>query len=114
MISRRTVDARERARRLDPSIRKSIRFYDARHWWPTIFLIRRFKTALLGQMSEVRDAAAMQVIKNQMGHAHLITTYNHYLDLARVLLLAHEGFVHELVTNPSKTIEQYLDSPTLL
>jgi integrase len=114
MISRRTVDARNRARRLDPSIRKSIRFYDARHWWPTIFLIQRFKKALLGQMSEVRDAAAMQVIKSQMGHAHLITTYNHYIDLARVVLLAHEGFVHELVTNPSKTIEHYLDSPTLL
>ncbi|VVP13936.1 hypothetical protein PS900_03491 [Pseudomonas fluorescens] len=114
MISRRTVAARERAQKLDPSIRQSVRFYDARHWWPTIFLIRRFKKGLLGQMSEVRDAAAMQVIKDQMGHAHLITTYNHYLDLARVVMLAHEGFVHELVTNPSKNIERYLESPTLL
>lgn len=114
MISRRTVDARNRARAMDPSIRKSTRFYDARHWWPTIFLINRFKKSLLGQMSEVRDAAAMQVIKDQMGHSHLITTYNHYLDLARIVLLAHEGFVHELVTYPSKTIEQYLDSGSLL
>jgi integrase len=114
MISRRTVAARERARKDDPSIRKSVRFYDARHWWPTIFLIQRFKHGLKGQISEVRDAAAMQVIKNQMGHAHLITTYNHYLDLARVVLLAHEGFVNEVATNPSKTIEEFLESPTLL
>ncbi|BCS45651.1 MULTISPECIES: site-specific integrase [Pseudomonas syringae group genomosp. 2] len=114
MISRRTVAARELARKKDPSIRESVRFYDARHWWPTIFLIRRFKHGLKGQMSEVRDAAAMQVIKDQMGHRHLITTYNHYLDLARILLLAHEGFVNELVTQPSKTIEQFLESPTLV
>lgn len=49
MISRRTVAARERARAQEPSIRKSIRFYDARHWWPTIFLIQRFKHGLKGR-----------------------------------------------------------------
>lgn len=114
MISRRTVDARKRARDKDSSIRAAVRFYDARHWWPTIFLIKRFDKALLGQMSEVRDAAAMQVLKNQMGHTHLITTYNHYLDLARVVMLAHEGFVQELVSKPSETIEEYLESPKLL
>ncbi|WP_093469605.1 hypothetical protein [Pseudomonas sp. NFR16] len=65
-------------------------------------------------MSEVRDAAAMQVIKDQMGHTHLITTYNHYLDLARLVLLAHEGFVKEVATHPSKTVEEFLESPTLL
>ena len=114
MISRRTVAARARARASDPSIRKSIRFYDARHWWPTKFLIQRFKGGLLGQMSEVRDAAAMQVIKNQMGHKHLITTYNHYVDHARVILRAHMGLVNELVTHPSETVEQFLVSPSLL
>lgn len=112
MISRRTVAARARARRLDPSIRNSICFYDARHWWPTKFLIQRFKRALLGELSEVRDAAAMQALRDQMGHAHIITTYDHYIDVARLLLLAHEGFVHELVTNPGQNVEQFLESPT--
>lgn len=65
-------------------------------------------------MSEVRDAAAMQVIKNQMGHKHLITTYNHYVDHARVILRAHMGLVNELVTHPSETVEQFLVSPSLL
>lgn len=111
MISRRTTAAKEGARKLDPSIRESLCFYDARHWWPTIFLIRRFKKALLGELSEVRDVAAMQVLKDQLGHTHLITTYNHYLDLARVLLLAHEGFVNEVVTNPGQNVEQFLQSP---
>lgn len=111
MISGRSNDAKTRARRLDPSIRKSLRFYDARHWWPTIFLIRRFKSALLGELSEVRDAAAMQVLKQQMGHKHIITTYNHYLDLARVLLLAHEGYVNELFSNPDQSVQQFLEAP---
>ncbi|AXA68184.1 hypothetical protein CE139_21070 [Pseudomonas oryzihabitans] len=65
----------------------------------------------MGELSEVRDAAAMQVLKQQMGHKHIITTYNHYLDLARVLLLAHEGYVNELFTNPDQSVQQFLDAP---
>lgn len=113
MISRRTFDARDAARRLDPSIRASVRFYDSRHWWPTMFLIKRFQKALLGELSQVRDFAAMQVLKNQMGHSKLITTYNHYVDVARVILLSHEGIVNELVKNPSQTVSQFLKSPSL-
>lgn len=111
MIRSRSNAAKNRARKLDPSIRESLCFYDARHWWPTIFLIRRFNKALLGELSEVRDAAAMQVLKQQMGHRRIITTYNHYLDLARLLLLAHEGYVNELFKNPRQSVEQFLESP---
>ncbi|MBC3492424.1 site-specific integrase [Pseudomonas taiwanensis] len=111
MISRRTVAARKNARALDPTISRSIKFYDTRHWWPTMYLIKYFGKNLLGDISEVRDMAAMQVLKNQMGHTFLQTTFNHYIDVARMMLLAHEGFLNELLTNPSQSVQEFLVSP---
>lgn len=111
MITARTVAARKNARSLDPSIRRSIRFYDSRHWWPTMYLIKYFGKKLLGDISEVRDMAAMQVLKEQMGHTFLQTTFNHYIDVARMMLLAHEGFLNELRTNPTQSVQEFLDRP---
>lgn len=111
MVSVRSNAAKRRAINAGSKMRESVCFYDSRHWWPTVFLIKRFKSGLLGQLSEVRDAAAMQVLKTQMGHAKLQTTYEHYVDVARVVLLAHEGFVHELYANPDQSVDQFLESP---
>ncbi|MNH44591.1 hypothetical protein D3C79_1067960 [compost metagenome] len=77
-----------------------------------MYLIKYFGKKLLGDISEVRDMAAMQVLKDQMGHTFLQTTFNHYIDVARMMLLAHEGFLNELLTNPSQSVQEFLVSPS--
>lgn len=111
MIGVRSNAAKKRAFAHGSTMRKSVCFYDSRHWWPTMFLIKRFGSGLLGELSEVKDLAAMQVLKNQMGHSHLITTYEHYVDAARILLLAHQGFVNDLMVNADQTVGQFLKMP---
>lgn len=111
MVSVRSSAAKSKAIRQNLKIRADICFYDSRHWWPTMYLIKRFGSGLLGELSEVKDLAAMQVLKNQMGHSSLITTYEHYVDVARVLLLAHEGYVNELSINADQTVAEFLHEP---
>lgn len=111
MVGARSNAAKERAIRNGSKMRGDVCFYDSRHWWPTMFLIKYFGGKLLDGLSEVKDAAAMQVLKAQMGHAHLHTTFDHYVDVARVLLLAHEGFVNELYINPDQTVSEFLKEP---
>jgi integrase len=111
MVSTRSNAAKNLAIRQGSKMRADVCFYDSRHWWPTKFLIKRFGSKLLGELSEVKDLAAMQVLKRQMGHSSLITTYEHYVDVARVLLLAHEGYVNELYINADQTVEEFLAAP---
>ncbi|VVP22707.1 hypothetical protein PS870_03905 [Pseudomonas fluorescens] len=111
MVATRSTAAKVRAISNGSQMRSDVCFYDSRHWWPTMFLIKRFGPGLLGELSEVKDLAAMQVLKAQMGHAHLHTTYDHYVDVARVLLLAHEGYVNELYINADQTVSEFLSAP---
>ncbi|NMX83556.1 site-specific integrase [Pseudomonas sp. WS 5503] len=111
MISTRSNAAKERAIRNGSQMRADVCFYDSRHWWPTMFLIKRFGSKLLGELSEVKDVAAQQVLKAQMGHSSLHTTYDHYVDVARVILLAHEGYVNELYFNADQTVSEFLEKP---
>lgn len=111
MVSTRSNAAKTLAISRGSKMRADICFYDSRHWWPTMFLIKRFGAKLTGELSEVRDLAAMQVLKNQLGHSDLHTTFEHYVDVARVLLLAHEGFVNELYVNADQTVAEFLDLP---
>jgi integrase len=111
MVSTRSNAAKNLAIRKGSKMRTDVCFYDSRHWWPTMFLIKRFGSKLLGELSEVRDLAAMQVLKRQMGHSNVITTYEHYVDVARVLLLAHEGYVNDLYVNADQTVEEFLNHP---
>lgn len=108
MISSRTYDAKKIGMQSCPGFRDSIKFYDARHWWPTMFLINFFKERLLSEAADVLYLAAAQVLLNQMGHDELSTTFKYYVDMARLVLIAHEGSVHELVTRPSETVEQFV------
>jgi len=97
MVASRANDAKVLAMKKNPTFRKGINFYDARGWWPTMFLIRFFQEEILDVSADAINLAVGQAIKDQMGHANLSTTYKHYIDLARLFVLAHKGRVNDLI-----------------
>lgn len=101
-ISSRTHDAVKKAHKINPSIRNSLDFYQARHWWPTMFLIQFFGDELLTDSAEVLYAAAVTVLENQMGHSDIETTYRYYIDKARILMITKKGLVNDLFNENSK------------
>lgn len=109
MISKRSNDAKLRAMKFYPDFREKITFYEARHWWPTMFALEFFKEKLLDSTSEVLYAAFAEALKNQMGHEDLETTYKYYIDMARLVYSAHQRTVHELLVSPQKTVQEMLD-----
>jgi len=109
MISKRSNDAKLRAMKFYPDFREKITFYEARHWWPTMFALEFFKEKLLDSSSEVLYAAFAEALKNQMGHEDLETTYKYYIDMARLVYSAHQRTVHELLVSPQKTVQEMLD-----
>lgn len=108
-ISSRTHEAKAVAMKHYPQFRESTKFYDARHWWPTMFLVNFFKDKILTNAADTLYLAATEVLVNQMGHEDIDTTYKHYVDMARLLVMAHEGRVHELITEPDETVMQFLE-----
>lgn len=108
-LSRRSNDAKLKAMKSYPDFREKITFYEARHWWPTMFVIEFFKEKLLTDSSEVLYAAFAQALKNQMGHEELETTYEYYIDMARLVYAAQQGSVHELLVNPESSVQEKLD-----
>jgi integrase len=98
MISDATTYAVKKAHNIDPSFRVTNSFYQARHWWPTMMMIQHRGADLLKPVSDVMDAAFAQVLMNQMGHSDIKTTYKHYLDLARVLVITQRGLVNDIIT----------------
>lgn len=109
MISKRSNDAKLRAMKFYPNFREKITFYEARHWWPTMFALEFFKEKLLDSSSEVLYAAFAEALKNQMGHEDLETTYKYYIDMARLVYSAHQRTIHELLVSPQKTVQEMLD-----
>ncbi len=112
-IAVRTNAAKKKAIQKNPSFREAISFYDARHWWPTQFLITFFGDKLLTKTTDVLYAACAEVLKNQMGHESLETTYKHYIDLSRVVLMAHKGMVNEVVSEKGQSVEEFINSINL-
>jgi integrase len=112
MVSSRSNAAKIKAVALDDKFRESITFYESRHWWPTMFLIRYFKEDLLSNSADVMWAACSQVLIDQMGHEDIETTFNHYIDLARVVMLANKGRVTELITNAHDGVHAFIDQVT--
>ncbi len=108
-ISSRTSYAKKLIVSQNIEFRKGLSFYDARHWWPTMFLINFFKDKLLTDSADALYAAAAQVLMSQMGHEDIDTTYKFYVDMARLVLIAHEGLIHELVNQPKETVEEFLE-----
>lgn len=110
MVASRGNHAKVIAQENFPKFRDGITFYSARDWWPTMFLIRFFKEKLLTEASDALYLAVAEVIRNQMGHEDISTTYKHYIDMARLIVIAHEGRVNELVTetyDPVSFISKY-------
>jgi integrase len=107
-IAVRTNAAKRKAIQKNSSFRDSISFYDARHWWPTQFLITFFGDRLLTETTDVLFAACAEVLKNQLGHDSLETTYKHYIDLSRVVLMAHGGMVNEVVSERGESVEEFI------
>jgi integrase len=108
-ISSRTNDAKKIAAAVHPDFRETTTFYEARHWWPTMFLVNFFKDKLLTDAADALYLAAAQVLADQMGHEDINTTYKHYVDLARLMVMAHQGHVHELITEPDETVTEFLE-----
>jgi integrase len=111
MISSRTNAAKIKAKIKHPKFRDNVTFYDARHWWPTIFLIRFYDKKLLTSSADALYLAVSEVICNQMGHEDISTTFKHYVDMARLVMMAHEGKVNEIV-NQSTDHLQFINSYT--
>lgn len=61
-------------------------------------MIQHRGALLLSPAADVLDAAFAQVLTNQLGHESITTTYKHYLDLARVLIMAKDGRVNDIIT----------------
>ena len=104
--------AKKKAMALDDKFRESINFYESRHWWPTMFLIRFFKEDLLSSAADVMWAACGQVLIDQMGHDDIETTFAHYVDMARVVMLANKGRVTELITNSHDGVHAFIEQIT--
>lgn len=90
-ISGRTVSAKKKAMANNRNLRKNIRFYDSRNWWPTQYIIRSFGDDLLKSNEILFNYAVAQVLQRQMGHTFLKTTFDHYIGMARVILSMHQG-----------------------
>jgi integrase len=88
-ISQRTTAAKKKALKLNPKLRANLRFYDARDWWPTQYLIRNFGEDVFNN-DGLYNLAVAQLLQDQMGHKFLQTTFDHYVDLARVILTMHK------------------------
>jgi integrase len=97
-IAQATNYAKELAVAKDPKFETTNIFYHTRKWWPTLMMIQHHgREGILEKNAEVLDLAIAEVITNQMGHDDLTTTYNHYLVLGRLLVLATKGFTHETI-----------------
>jgi integrase len=108
-ISNRTTDAKKKAMQVNPNFREKIVFYETRHWWPTQYLIRTFGKDIMTEAVDVLNLAAGEVLKNQMGHENISTTFKHYVDMARILIHRSRGGVNELVTAPDESVADFLE-----
>ena len=97
-IANATNYAKTLAIEKDPEFLPSNMFYHTRKWWPTLMMIQHHDgDGILEKNAEVMDLAITQVIVNQLGHESPTTTYQHYLVLGRLLVMAKKGITHELI-----------------
>ncbi|MGY2257776.1 hypothetical protein [Pseudomonas sp. SDO55104_S430] len=97
-ISDATTYAKKLAYAKNPNFSMLNDFYQARHWWPTMMVIQHHGDKLLTEAADVLDRALGQAIMNQMGHSKITTTYKHYLNVARVLIMSKQGYVFEMIS----------------
>jgi integrase len=113
-IAQRTTTAKKKARSMDPTIRESLKFYDARDWWPTQYMIRSFGNKLLQSNEGLFNYAIAQVLLSQMGHKSLTTTFQYYLDFARVILSIYQGHSLEVFRAADLSAPEFLSAISTL
>lgn len=111
-IASRGNAAKVKALALDENFRESVNFYESRHWWPTMFLIRYFQEDLLKDAADVMWAACGDILRRQMGHEDIDTTFKYYVDMARLVMLANKGKVTELITKSNLGVHAFIDEVT--
>jgi integrase len=113
MISSRSNDAKKMAIKNNSDFREKVIFYDARHWWPTIYLIKFFGEKLLTDHVDVLYAAAVEVLTAQMGHNDIETTWDFYIDKAIILMMANLGIVNDIARDSDETVESFINKPEI-
>lgn len=108
MIASRTNYAKSKINKTHPDFRMHLTFYQSRHWWPTQHIIATFGDRLLTDPLEALYLATAQVLKNQMGHDDVQTTYKHYVDMARIIMMLHKGRTFDLITSCAKTVSNFM------
>ena len=111
-ISSRGNAAKDKAVAKDKTFRASLNFYESRHWWPTMFLISYFKEDLLTSSADVLWAACGEALVQQMGHEDVSTTFAHYIDMGRVVMMANKGKMTELITQAHSSVHSFIDTVT--
>lgn len=106
MISSRTYAAKKKI--LSPKFNKHVNFYHTRHWWPTYFLINFYKEEILSDSASVFNAAAAEIMRNQLGHEDIETTYKYYIEKARILMLARKGYTSELIRLTDQPVVDFI------
>lgn len=107
-VASRGNAAKVRAMEKDKNFHESINFYESRHWWPTMFLIRFFQEALLTDAVDVMWAACGEVLIDQMGHEDIETTFAHYVHMGRVVMMANQGKVTELIRQAHDGVHAFI------
>jgi len=65
-------------------------FYDARHWYATMYILKHLnKKELFAE--DGYNSAVDKYLANQLGHADICTTYKYYVDVARVYVYSNGG-----------------------
>lgn len=111
-IASRGNAAKMKALGLDENFRESVNFYESRHWWPTMFLIRYFQEDLLKDAADVMWAACGDILRRQMGHEDLDTTFKHYVVMGRLVMLANKGKTTELISNANLGVSAFIKEVT--
>lgn len=110
MISDRTGDAKIKAVKADKKFRSHITFYHTRHWWPTYYLIRLHGEDILTDKAYVYNEAAEKAMIDQLGHGTREVTYKHYIDMARILMMARSGWMQELLQAHSDPVIDFISA----
>lgn len=109
-ISQRTNVAKKKALEKNPKLRPNLCFYDARDWWPTQYMIRCFGDDLLRSSEGLYNLAVAQVLQSQMGHSDVRTTFDNYMDMARVILSLHQSRKMEIFKSADFSATNFIDA----
>ncbi len=73
-------------------------FYDARHWYATMYILNHLKGNELWR-EDGYNSAVDEYLRNQLGHESIITTYKHYVSIARLYNASEGGILSEVAKN---------------